>query len=210
MWIEPTRRLSFTPPFTYDARYGASLVAVLLGAYLLLNANVSQVALALSGLGAMPGNVTALLVSQLVFAIVVLVAGFLIHPTTGVRRVAAAAIVGVGLIVWIVLLAVRITGAVRLPPLSTVVIAPSFAVTLLATAAWLIVRERPAGTYLLLVVILAGGFIPYALVMASVDSGTSLLAVTPIAAVLGIGIAWLARAIAAGLSRGAVPAPPAA
>jgi hypothetical protein len=209
MFTEPTRRLSFTPPFTYDARYGASLVAVLLGSYLLLNANVSQVALALSGLGGLPANVTALLVTQLVFAGMVLVAGFLIHPATGARRVAAAAIVLVGLILWIVLTSARITGAAQLPALSIVVIAPSFAVTVLATAGWLIVRERPAATYLLLIVILAGGFIPYAMVMASVDSGTSLLAVTPLAAVLGIGVAWLARAIAAGLSRGAA-APPTA
>ena len=209
MFTEPTRRLTFPAPFSYDGRYGASLVAVLLGSYLLLNANVSQVSLALTGFGALPANVAALLVAQLAFATVVLVAGFLIHPATGARRVAAAAIVLVGLILWIVLVSGRITGAIQLPPLSIVVIAPSFAVTLLATAAWLIVRERPAGTYLLLILVLAGGFIPYAMVMASVDSGTSLLAVTPIAAVLGIGVAWLARAIAAGLSRGAV-APPTA
>lgn len=209
MFTEPTRRLTFAPPFTYDARYGASLVAVLLGSYLLLNANVSQVALALSGLGGLPANVTALLVAQLVFAVIVLVVGFLIHPSTPIRRLAAGAIVLIGLVLWIVLSGARITGAVSLPPLSIVVLAPSFAVTALATAGWLIVRERPAVSYLLLIAILIGGVIPYAMVMAAVDSGTSLLAVTPIAAVLGIGVAWVARAIAAGFSRGAV-APPVA
>jgi hypothetical protein len=209
MFTEPTRRLTFAPPFTYDARYGASLVAILLGSYLLLGANVSQVALALSGLGGLPANVIAVLVSQLVFAVLVLVAGFLIHPATSARRLTAAVIVLAGLVVWIVLTSGRITGSIPMPPLSIVILAPSFAVTVLATAGWLIVRERPAPTYLLLILILVGGVIPYALVMAAVDSGTSLLAVTPIAAVLGIGVAWLARAIAVGLSRGTAPAPPA-
>ena len=209
MWTEPTRRLAFEPPFTYDARYGASLVAVLLGSYLLLNANVSQVALALSGLGGIPGNIAGLLLAQLVFAALVLLAGFLIHPTTPGRRLAAAAVVLIGLIMWIVLSAARVTGSIPLPPLSIVVLAPSFAITLLATAGWLIVRERPGVTYLLLLLIIVGGVIPYVLLMAATDSGTTLLAVTPVAAVLGIGVAWVARAIAAGLSRGTDPVPPA-
>ena len=142
MFIEPTRRLTFAPPFTYDARYGASLVAVLLGSYLLLNTSVSQIAVALAGLGAMPQTVTALLVTQLVFAGLVLLAGILIHPATPARRLAAGAVVLVGLILWVVLSGVRVTGAVRLPPLSIVILAPSFVITLLAVAAWLIVRER--------------------------------------------------------------------
>jgi hypothetical protein len=212
MFIEPTRRLTFAPPFTYDARYGASLVAVLLGTYLLLNSNVSQIAVALSGLAAMPQTVTALLVSQLVFAALVLLAGILIHPATPARRLAAGAVVLVGLILWVVISGARVTGTVRLPPLSMVIFAPSFAITLLAVAAWLIVRERHGASYLLLILTLAGGFIPYALVMSGVDSGTNGLAVTPIAAVLGVGIAWLARAITAGLSHGVAtaPVPPAA
>jgi hypothetical protein len=212
MFTEPTRRLSFAAPFTYDARYGASLVAVLLGSYLLLNANVSQVAVALAGLASMPPTVTALLMLQFVFAGLVLVAGVLIHPATPTRRLIAAAVIVIGLVLWFVLSSARITGALRLPPLSLAVLAPSFAVTVIATAVWLIVRERPGVSYLLLILVLAGGFIPYALVMANVDSGTSQLAVTPIAAILGIGIAWLARAIAGGFSRGVttVPVPPAA
>jgi hypothetical protein len=208
MFTEPTRRLDFPPPFTYDARYGASLVAVLLGSYLLLHANVSQIALAVSGLGGLPGTVAALLISQLVFAILVLAAGVAIHPTTGARRVAAAAVVVVGLILWVVLSGSRITGALHLPPVSVVVLAPSFAVPVIATAGWLIVRERPAVTYLLLILILAGGVIPSAFVIAAVDSGTAQLAAAPIAAVFGVGVAWLARAIAAGLSRGTAPLPP--
>jgi hypothetical protein len=212
MFTEPTRRLTFAPPFTYDARYGASLVAVLLGTYLLLNANVSQVTMALSGLGGMPPTVTALLVTQLVFAALVLLAGVFMHPATSSRRLVAGAIVLVGLILWTALSGARITGAIRLPQLSSVVLVPSFAVIVLATAAWLIVRERPGVTYLLLILTLVGGIIPNALVMANVDSGTSQLTAVPIAAVLGMGIAWLARAIAAGLSRGVVtaPVPPAA
>jgi hypothetical protein len=188
MWTEPTRRLTFTPPFSYDARYGASLVAVLLGSYLLLTANVSQVVLALTGLGGIPPTVLALLLAQLVFAGIVLLAGVLIHPATPTRRLVAVAIVLVGLILWIVLSGARLTGSVPMPPLSIVILAPSFAVTALATAAWLIVRERPAASYLLLILTLAGGVIPYAMVMAAVDSGTSLLAITPLAAVLGIGV----------------------
>lgn len=207
MFTEPTRRLNFAAPFTYDARYGASLVAVLMGSYLLLNANVSQVGMALTGLGGMPPTVVVLLVVQLVFAVLVLIAGLLVHPTTPTRRLVATAVVLVGVVLWFVVSTGRLTGDVRLPPLSLVFVTPAFAVTVLATAAWLIVRERPGVTYLLLILTVVGGLIPYALVMANVDSGTNQLAVTPIAAILGIGIAWLARAIAAGLSRGVATAP---
>lgn len=214
MFTEPTRRLTFTPPFSYDGRYGASLVAFLLGSYLLLNANVSQVGTALSGLGGLPPTVIAVLVLQLLFAALVLIAGIVIHPTTPTRRLVAAAVVVIGLVLWFIVTTARLTGDLRLPPLSIVLVAPSFAVTVIATAAWLIVRERPGVTYLLLILTIVGGLIPFALVMANVDSGTSQMVIIPIAAIIGIGIAWLARAIAAGLSRGAAistaPVPPAA
>ena len=63
-WIEPTRRLAFAPPFTYEGRYGASVVSLVLGGYLFLNANLGQLALGLSGFGSFPPEQVAIFALQ--------------------------------------------------------------------------------------------------------------------------------------------------
>ena len=110
-WVEPTRRLSFSPRFTYDGRYGAALVSVVLGGYLLLTANISQLVLALGGVGAYPAEQVVLFLTQYLIAVAVLVFGLAIAPATSGRRVIAIVVVLVLLVVWTMIVAARVTGA---------------------------------------------------------------------------------------------------
>ncbi len=201
-WIEPTRRLSFSPRFTYDGRYGAALVSIVLGGYLLLTANVSQLALAASGVGAYPAEQVVLFLTQFVIAVAVLVFGLAIAPATSGRRVIAVVVVLVLLVVWTMIVAARVTGAPGpLPFASGFVVPASFIVPIVTATGWLIVRERPAISYLLLLLTVIGGALPVFFTLNAMPSTFSYLAAMPLAAVLGAGIAWLARGIAAGTQR---------
>ena len=201
-WVEPTRRLQFSPRFTYDGRYGAALVSVVLGGYLLLTANVSQLVLAASGIGADPADQVVPFLTQYLIAVAVLVFGLAIVPATSGRRVIAIVVVLVLLVVWTLLVGARVTGATGpFPFASGFVTASSFIVPLVTATGWLIVRERPGISYLLLLLTVIGGALPFFFALNSLSPMASHLVATPLAAVLGAGVAWLARAIAAGTQR---------
>lgn len=201
-WVEPTRRLSFSPRFTYEGRYGAALVSVVLGGYLLLTANISQLVLALGGVGAYPAEQVILFLTQFLIAVAVLVFGLAIAPATSGRRVIAIVVVLVLLVVWTMFVAARVTGAAGpLPFAAGFVVAPLFIVPLVTATGWLIVRERPAISYLLLLLTLIGGALSFFFLLNNLPSTFSELIKLPLAAALGAGIAWLARAIAAGTQR---------
>jgi hypothetical protein len=201
-WTEPTRRLAFTPPFTYEGRYGASVVALVLGGYLLLNTNLSQLALGLSRAGMFPPEQVVLFLLQYVFAVVVILFGLAVAPGTTGRRVIAAVVVLVLILVWTLLYSARITGAAGpLPLASGFIAAPTFIVPLATVTGWLIVRERPALAYLVLLLSVIGGVVPFAMVLNAAPAITTQLVTTPLALVLGVGMTWIARAIAAAFGR---------
>jgi hypothetical protein len=202
IWTEPTRRLSFSPRFTYEGHYGAAIVALILGAYLFLNTNLSQLAIGLAGVASFPPEQVAVFLLQYVFAIVVILFGL--------------AVVLVLIILWTLLFSARITGTAGPVPTATGFIAsPAFIVPLALVLGWLIVRERPGITYLVLLLSVIGGAIPFSLVLNAMPVIVTQLVTTPLVAVLGVGMAWIARAIhgAYGTRRAADPyvdAPPAA
>jgi hypothetical protein len=201
-WVEPTRRLPFSPRFTYDGRYGAALVAVVLGGYLLLTANVSQLVLAIGGVGAYPAEQLVLFLTQYLIAVTVLLFGLAIAPATSGRRVIAIVVVLMLLVVWTTIVAARVSGATGPLPFATgFVVATSFIVPLVTATGWLIVRERPAISYLLLLLTVIGGALPFLMTLNAMPPGVSFLVAIPLTAVLGAGIAWLARAIAVGTQR---------
>jgi hypothetical protein len=165
-FVEPTRRLTYSPRFTYDGRYGASLVAVLLGGYLILSANLSPLALALGGVSSIPPEQTAYLFLQYAFAVAVLLFGLAVAPGTTGRRVIAAVVALVLLVLWTILFSARLTGAAGPLPFATgFFTAPSLIVPLAGATGWLIVRERPAISYLALLLAFLGGLIPFLLVL---------------------------------------------
>jgi hypothetical protein len=197
MWIEPTRRLTFNAPITYEGRYGASVVALVLGGYLLLNTNPAQIATGAAGLGGLPLDLTILLASQFSFAVLVIVFGLAVAPATSARRVAAILIAVVLIVLWAVLTGARVTGSFGpTPPVAGVFATTSFITPLVIAVGWLIVRERPGLTYLLLILTLLGGIIPFFAVLQATSIATLQVLQPILALVLGVGIAWLARLIA--------------
>ena len=196
-WIEPTRRLAFSPRFTYEGRYGASVVALVLGGYLFLNANLAQLVLGLSGFSSFPPEQVLILLTQYLFAVAVILFGLAVAPAEIGRRVIAVVAVLVLLILWTATFGARLTGSVPLPFASGFVAAPTFIVPLALVLGWLIVRERPGLGYLVLLLSLIGGAVPFALVLNAAPAGITQLAAAPLALVLGVGMAWIARAIAA-------------
>ena len=204
-WTEPTRRLTFSPRVRYEGRYGASLVALVLGGYLLLNTNPAQVASGVSGIAALPLDLTVLLAWQFSFAVLVIVFGLAIAPATAARRVAAILIVVVLIVLWAVLTGARVTGTLGpTPPLAGVITTASFITPLVIALGWLIVRERPGLSYLLLVLALIGGVIPFFAVLQATSIATLQVLQPLLTLVLGVGIAWLARVIAGAVQRPAV------
>ncbi len=201
-WVEPTRRLPFPSRLSYDGRYGAALVSTVLGGYLLLTANVQQLGLAASGFGAYPAEQVVLFLTHYLIAIAVLAFGLAISPATSGRRVIAIVLVLVLLTVWTLIVWARTTGATGPLPFATgFVTAPSFIVPLVTATGWLVVRERPAVSYLLLPLSLIGGALPFLFALDGIASTVASLAMIPLAAVLGAGIAWLARGIATATQR---------
>ena len=195
-WTEPTRRLTFSPRFTYEGHYGASVVALILGGYLFLNTNLSQLAIGLAGVASYPAEQVAIFLLQFVFAIVVILFGLAVAPATPARRGAAVVAALILIILWTVMFSARITGASGPLPTATGFIAsPAFIVPLAVVLGWLIVRERPGITYLVLLLSLIGGAVPFALVLNGASVIVYQLLTAPLVAVLGVGMAWIARAI---------------
>ncbi|MEO8261933.1 MAG: hypothetical protein ABI566_05120 [Pseudolysinimonas sp.] len=201
-WVEPTRRLTFSPRFTYEGRYGAAITALVLGGYLLLNANVSQLAIALGGVSSFAPEQTAYFLLQFVFAVAVILFGLAVAPATSGRRVIAVVLVLVLVLVWLVLVVARLTGAGGpMPFVSGFVTPSSFIVPLVTALGWLIVRERPAVSYLFLLLAILGGVVPFALAFNGAPALLSQLVLIPLAGALGVAIAWLARAVAGAIQR---------
>lgn len=195
-FVEPTRRYTYSPRVTYEGRYGASVVALVLGGYLLVNTNLSQLALGISGLASFEPAQTAIFFLQYAFAVVVVLFGLAVAPGAIGRRVIAVVVVLVLIVLWTVIFSARLTGTVPLPYASGYIAAPSFIAALAIPAGWLIVRERPGVTYLFLILSILAGLLPFLVVLASADVIINQLIIAPVALVVGVGIAWLARAVA--------------
>lgn len=196
-FVEPTRRYPSSPRITYEGRYGAAVVALLLGGYLLVVSNVSQLAIGLAGIGGYPPEQTALFLMQYLFAIAVIVFGLAVAPGALGRRVIAVVVVLVLILIWTLIFTARLTGSVPLPYASGFITAPSFIVALALPAGWLIVRERPGVSYLLLVASVLAGLVPFLFVLAAAPAAVIQWTLAPLALLTGVGIAWAARGIAA-------------
>ncbi len=190
------------PALAYSdgVRYGITVTATVLGGYLLSTASIGQFVQAMA-FGGAPELFAVLLLLRYVFAVAVLAIGFLLAPTSTGRRLLAAGIVVIGGIVFAVLIALRLTGGLSGPPAMSIVLHPAFFAVLLATAGWLIVRGRPAISFLLLLATLLVGFVPFGFALAGIESAMAELVVTPLALLVGVGIAWAARGIAAASHR---------
>lgn len=143
-------------PADPGARYRnlASAVAVFLGGYLLVLALSGQLASFLTGqFGNRPGFI-ALLMGQLVFAALVVVAGFFLSTASAGRKLVASAIVAVVVVVelllQVALLGGVIGGGIALP---MTLANPYFMTVVAVGVGWLIVRGAKLGWLALLLAV---------------------------------------------------------
>lgn len=175
-------------------RYGASLVAFLLGGYLLLSVNLGFIVQGSRGLGPEA-------YAPLIIALFVAVAAIVLHPASGARRGLALAIFGVGVILILIFTIANLTGGISLGRelgmfIRTVLRWDSVVVTLLL-AAWLIVRRSSPISFVFLPLTVLIGVVGLFMLLQNVPSLFAMNVINFVALVVSVGIAW----IAAGLSR---------
>lgn len=170
-----------------EARYRnlASAVAVFLGGYLVLSSLSGVLVNQLAGYGTQP-ELVALFLSQLVFAVLVVVLGFFLSNAPLSRKVIASVIVAVAVPLFLVLQAGRLTGSVGGGiPLSITLANPAFMTVLAVGAGWLIVRGAQLGWLALLLAVV---LIPlqFVFVMAAVSGVISQIVVLIVSAIVGL------------------------
>jgi hypothetical protein len=195
---EPSSNLETSSAARAGARYGMSLVATLLGAYMLINSPYPQFVTIV--LLQHQADLAPLLLSQYLLGVVVLVFGALIAPASIGRRAAAAAVEVVAILVYAVTAPLFLTGGLNAGRatawLSGGFFGAAFLITLSATAAWLILRSRPGWTLVFLVVTVIIPIVAVAVVFIALPSSVYAMLINVLVTVIGVGIAWLARAVA--------------
>lgn len=135
-----------------EYRTVASAITVFVGAYLVTASVSGQLAALASGITQQPAEVVALFIVQAIFAVGVVVAGFLLAPADIGRR-----LIAIGLVVAAIIIAVLVQGA-RLRgdlgagglPLQLTLGNGYFMTALAVGAGWLLVRSAKLGWLALL------------------------------------------------------------
>ena len=182
-------------------RYGMSLTAVLLGAWILINGTYPQfVSLVISH--QLDPLLAAQLLLSLLFGVLVVVSGLVVAPGPLGRRIVGAAVFAAPTALYAALLPVlySVGFGPAGPVLQAFALAP-FMIALGATAGWLTVRSRPAIAYLPLVALVLIPIIDYGIVRMGSPTGLVNIVMNVLATVLGVGIAWAGRAIAGARSQ---------
>jgi hypothetical protein len=149
----------------------ASAVAVYLGGYIVVLALSNSLSASLAGYGA-GLDVIALLLGQLLFAVVVVIVGFCLAPAPTARKLVASVIVVVGVMATVATQTARLTTGFGGIPVGSTLANQFFMVTLAVGAGWLIVRFARLGWLaLLLTVVLVP--LPYAFSYMALTSGIS-------------------------------------
>lgn len=185
--VEPAAAVALHP----RGSAAASAVAVFLGGYILVQSLTSPLASQLAGYGRTP-DVLTLFIGQLVFALVVVIVGFVLAPAPAARKLVASAIVVVGVIVTLVSLVARLTSGVGGIPLGVTLANQYFMVAVLVGAGWLIVRFARVGWLaLLLTVILIP--LPYAFAFAGLAAVPSQMILLVLTGIVGLVILFAGR-----------------
>ncbi|MBF4570320.1 hypothetical protein ITJ57_16245 [Plantibacter sp. VKM Ac-2880] len=175
-----------------SSRYGASLVAVVLGGYLAMRAGLNVMWLQSDA------DVIATLLLQFFVGGAVLVAGALIAPVSLARRVLASVVVVAGLVV-------HAFGSATVTNATTpFLLYGSMSVTLgafTAAAVWLIVRGRSLSTFALLLAFAAVPVLTERLTHTGWSGVTREDLMTGVSAAIGVGVAWAAAAVDGARSR---------
>lgn len=167
----------------------ASAITVFLGGYLLISALSGQLGYAVSGVSQNPIEVTAYLVLQALFALVVVVVGLLLAAAPEANRLIAAAVVIASALIVVVTQAVTLSGSLGAGAIpARMTIGNAYFMSLIAIgAAWLIVRGARAGWLALLAAFVLIP-VPYSLALAGIPAIVSQIVALTLSAVVGLGI----------------------
>ena len=188
----------------------AAAVASYLGGYILVQSLVSPLATALSGYGAGP-DVAVLLGAQVLFALVVIIVGFVLAPASVTRKFIASLIVVIGVVVTLAVEVVRLTSGFGGMAGGMTLANPFFMVALTVGAGWLIVRYARLGWLaLLLTAVLVP--LPYAFAFAGATSVVSQMVLLVVLGIVGavillVGRPWRQVAVAPAYYAAPVVAP---
>lgn len=183
----PSHKSSSMHRWNASSRYGASLVAVVLGGYLAMRGSLTVMWVQ----SPQDTDVIGALLLQFFVGGAVLVAGALIAPASLARRVLASAVVVAGLTVHAIGSA-SVTNAT--PPF---LLYGSMSVTIgafTAAAVWLIVRGRSLPTFVLLLGFAAVPLLTERLTHTGWSGIVREDLLTGVSAAIGIGVAWAAAA----------------
>ena len=180
-----------TPFFRSAVNYRtlASAITVYLGGYLLISALSGQLAYSLSGSSRNPIELTAFLVLQALFAVLVVVVGLMLAAAPMATRMIAAAIVIVSALIVIFTQAVSLTGALGAGAIPSRMVFGNahFMLVFAIGAAWLIVRAARIG-WLALIAAFVLIPVPYTLVLANIPSIITQMVVLALSAIIGAAI----------------------
>ncbi|HWR84363.1 MAG TPA: hypothetical protein VN200_00070 [Rhodoglobus sp.] len=190
---EPSPYADTAPPPASRGRGLAAAITVFLGGYLVIQSLGGQLAAALGGFLGGSAALTALLVSQFVFALLVVVAGLLLAPGRAAAKLIAAAAALVLLVVVLLLISARLTGALRLGPEASYTVAnPWFMTVLIVGAAWLLASRARLGWLTLIAAVLLS-FPPTLMAIAGVESAVTTIVMLTLSAVVGALIVAVGR-----------------
>ena len=171
------------------ARYGISLACVVLGVYLLLQWQLGP----LLSMGVVSPLLVLQVLLMLAIGVLVLAGGLAIAPASPLRTEPMVLLALVVVPLAAAVLYFRITGALPGRPVWLWnLITPGTAALAVAILGWLVVRGRPALSYVLVIVALLPAVVRFGLLLAGVESSFIWFTDLALSFVAGVGAAWLA------------------
>ena len=185
---------------TEAGRYGASLVAFIVGGYLLVSVNVgfmSQI---------FRGTVGPEVFTPFAIALFVAVAAIVLHPASGTLRAIAVMLVVIGVVLLLVYLLSYYGGTLTfgrdLAPFTQIVLRWDAVVITLMTAAWLIVRRSNPVSFVFLPLTVLIGLVGYFLLLQGVPALIANNITMLVGLIVALGIVWIAAALSRGRRAG--------
>ena len=174
-------------------RTAMAAVVVFVGGYLVITALGGQLPAALAGFLGSGMFVPVLLVAQFAFALLVVLVGLIGAVGSGVGKSIGSVLVVVGAVAVLAVTTMCLNGALRTGPEAMFSFANPWLMTvLLVGAAWLLVRRARLGWLALLGALLLSP-VPWALLMAGVESVLTQLLMLALSAIVGAGILLAGR-----------------
>lgn len=188
--------------FDRSARYGAAIVAMLVGGYLGIATDFSSIVQSEVYAGTIASDAPLLSAVQFLLVLGSMLAGVVLLPTSGWRRLGAFTLVCVVLLLWVTFGLQHAAGNVVHPVTFWRFVLDQGAVVLLAAVGgWVIARGRHPWSWTVVILAIIPALVTPILVEHSFPSSAIALISQGIVAVVGLGAVWLAVGIDRRLTR---------